>query len=57
MLTVIEIKEELGDRNLREVSKRSGVNYQTLWRLARYEDYNPSHATCEKLSNYLERKE
>ena len=54
MLTIKQIKCELEDRNLKEVAKRSGVNYQTVWRISNIKDYNSSQATCEKLSEYLE---
>jgi predicted transcriptional regulator len=44
MLTLPEIRQMLADRNLREVSRRSGVSYMAVYRLAtgrsapRYED-------------------
>lgn len=52
MLTAAEIKEKLEDRNLRVVAERTGVHYQTLWRIAR-KGCNPSLATAEKLSAYF----
>ena len=53
MLTLREIKDRLEDRNLTVVSERTGVSYQTLWRITKTNS-TPSVATAEKLSNYLE---
>jgi hypothetical protein len=47
-----EIKAALADRNLREVSRRSGVAYHTLWLMAR-EKHVPSYVTVKAISDYL----
>jgi transcriptional regulator with XRE-family HTH domain len=54
MLTMQEIKTKLEDRNLRVIAERTGVSYQTLWRLTK-NGSTPSASTTEKISEYLER--
>jgi transcriptional regulator with XRE-family HTH domain len=53
VLTLIQIKNKLEDRNLKEVSKKSGVKYGTLYNIATGKNDNPSYKTLEKLSDYL----
>jgi len=53
MITLNEIRKRLEDRNLTVISERTGVSYQTLWRITKTNSV-PSAATAEKLSNYLE---
>ncbi|MEE8382192.1 MAG: helix-turn-helix domain-containing protein [Thermodesulfobacteriota bacterium] len=57
MLNIDEIREQLGDRNLKQVSRKTGLNYNTVFYFCRKEDSNPSYETVRKLSNYLEGKE
>lgn len=52
MMTIDEIRAALADRNLREVSRRSGVSYRTLWSMAR-EKTVPNYATVKAVSDYL----
>jgi len=53
MLTLKEIRKRLEDRNLTVISERTGVSYQTLWRITKTNS-TPNAATAEKLSKYLE---
>lgn len=53
MLTLSEIKKILEDRNLKVIAERTGVSYQTLWRITKG-NATPSATTAEKISNYLE---
>ena len=53
MLSVEEIKEELGDRNLREVAKRTKLGYSQVWGLVKGGVTHPTHEVVEVLSNYL----
>lgn len=52
MLTLKEIRKQLEDRNLKVISERTGVSYQTLWRITKQGSV-PNAATAEKLSDYL----
>lgn len=56
MLSLPEIKRRLSDRNLKEVSRRTGLSYQTIISVVNSDD---KECTCEyrtilKISNYLE---
>ena len=51
-----EIVKRLRDRNLRSVSRNSGIGYFTILRLMRDADYNISAAACEQLTDYLKRR-
>ena len=57
MLTIKEIETKLKDRNLYEVSRRTGIPASTLWRIANGVGYNVAYRTVEKISDYLEGKE
>ncbi|MDD2251230.1 MAG: helix-turn-helix transcriptional regulator [Candidatus Cloacimonetes bacterium] len=46
----------LGDRNWKRVSEGAGVNYQTVWKIARGNAGNVSYETVKRLSDYLEKK-
>jgi len=54
MLSLEKIRAELEDRNLKEVSKRSGVGYNNLYGIARGTRTNPSYLVLKALSDYLE---
>ena len=57
MLSLEEIAEALRkDRNLKEVSRRTGISYGTIWHLAKGLQTNPSYETVKALSDYLEQK-
>lgn len=47
------IRKALSDRNLREVSRATGINYFRVWRVATKPDYDPPVSVVEKLSAYL----
>lgn len=53
MLTPLEIKERLGDRNLMEVSRRSGVAYMKIYNLIKRGN-EPTYTTIKALSDYLQ---
>lgn len=53
MLTIDQIRRALSDRNLRAVSRATGVGYSTLLRLSK--GGSVSMRTAEALSTYLER--
>lgn len=55
MLTPAEIKERLEDRNLKEVSRRSGVPYMKIYNLIKRGN-EPTYSTIKGLSNYLQAK-
>jgi len=54
MLSPIEIKEKLADRNLATVADLSKVPYETVRKIARGEFKRPSFEAIKKLSIYLE---
>lgn len=56
MFTLEQIILALGDRNWKRVSEGAGVNYQTVWKIARGNAGNVSYETVKKLSDYLEKK-
>jgi len=53
MLSPDEIKEKLEDRNLMEVSRRSGVAYMRIYNLVKRGNA-PSYNTVKVLSDYLQ---
>lgn len=55
MLYVEQIRKLLSDRNLAEVSRRTGVGYMALARIVSGKN-NPCYVNLVKLSNYLENK-
>ena len=55
MLTLEKITELLKDRKLKEVSRKCGVGYVTVWRIANNCAGNVSYETVTKLSEYLEK--
>jgi hypothetical protein len=46
----------LQDRNLTEVSKRTGLSYPVVWRIANNKAGNVGYITVKTLSDYLENK-
>lgn len=56
MLSVEEITERLGDRNLSEVARRCGLSFQCVWRIARERHGKVAYDTVKKLSDYLEQQ-
>ena len=57
MLSMEKIVEILQDRKLSVVSKRTGLSYITVWRIARGCAGNVGHNTVVKLSEYLENQD
>ena len=56
MLTLDEVKSRLSDRNLKEVSRRTGISYANLYAIATGRRENPTYKVIAKLSDYLEQK-
>lgn len=56
MLNLRQIKKKLSDRNLKEVSRQTGVNYGTIFNIATGQNKNPTYKTIKQLSDYLEDK-
>jgi transcriptional regulator with XRE-family HTH domain len=56
MLELNEIITLLQDRNLSEVSRRTGLAIPTVWRIANNQAGNVGYETVKKLSDYLEKK-
>lgn len=54
MLTIEEIKNQLSDKNLAEVSRRIRMSRQQLWRIAKGDNPNPTQKTMHRISEYLE---
>jgi DNA-binding phage protein len=53
MMTLEQVREALADRNLAEVSRRTGISYFKIWRIMNTQG-EPSYQTVEALSAYLE---
>lgn len=53
MLTLEQIIERLRDRNLSEVSRKTGVYYLTLTNIASGKTKNPTYKSVIALSEYL----
>lgn len=56
MLELDEIITILQDRNLSEVSQRTGLAVPTVWRIANGQAGNVGYETVKRLSDYLEKK-
>jgi hypothetical protein len=54
MLELDIIQKKLSDRNLSEVSRRTGVTFPTVWRIANNQAGNVGYETVKKISDYLE---
>jgi len=55
MLTLEEIKVKLADRNLKEVSRRTGISYARIYNLAT-ERTEMTYTTVKTISDYLEQE-
>lgn len=51
--TLTMIRDELSDRNLKIVAERTGLQYDTVWRISKGRSDNPSFNTISKLMEYL----
>jgi len=56
MIDLDGIRDSLHDRNLSEVSRKTGLSYDTVWRVARGATKDVSYKTVVILSDYLEGK-
>lgn len=54
MLTLEQIKDALGDRNLKEVALRAKISYNQVWGVASGKVLRPSYDVVKALSDYLE---
>lgn len=54
MLKLERIVELLKDRNLSEVSRRTGLSYLTIWRISHGLSRRVEYETVVTLSDYLE---
>jgi hypothetical protein len=54
MLSLEEIVTALQDRKLKEVSRKSGVGYITVWRIANRCSGNVEYKSVAKISDYIE---
>ena len=53
-MTIEQIREKMSDRNLREVARRTGVSYWTLYRLS-HKDIAISEQVKTVLIEYLQK--
>jgi transcriptional regulator with XRE-family HTH domain len=53
MLTLKQIVNLLQDRNLTEVSRRTGLHRQTLWLIMTGKTPSPGYKTLQILSDYF----
>lgn len=53
-MTLPEIRERLGDRNLSEVSRRTGISAAYLSKIRSGEKKNPTLRVLSKIIQYLE---
>lgn len=56
MLEIEKIVSKLQDRNLKEVSRRTGIPYTSLSEIARGVRTNPTYKILKPLCDYLEGK-
>lgn len=56
MLNLKQIEKKLFDRNLKEVSRQTGLNYGTIFNVATGKNKNPTYKILKALSDYLEGK-
>ncbi|WP_373739918.1 helix-turn-helix domain-containing protein [Jeotgalibaca porci] len=54
MLNLEDIVRKLHDRNIKVVSKKTGISYHTILNIQKGENKNPTMNTLVKLSDYLE---
>ena len=57
MLFLKQIEIKLQDRNLSEISRRTGISPSTLSRIANGQGESVMYITLERLSNYFENSE
>jgi len=57
MYTIDQVKDRLADRNLKAVAEKSGVHYNTLYRLMSSDSPNPHYETMKKLIEYLDNQD
>jgi transcriptional regulator with XRE-family HTH domain len=54
MMTLEQVRQHLKDRRLTVVADRTGLHYQTVWRISAGEAEKPSYEVIKRLSDYLE---
>jgi len=53
MITLLQVVELLQDRNISHIAEKTGLTYQTVWRVKNGVP-NVSYSTLKKLSDYFE---
>lgn len=54
MMTLKEVQDALGDRNLKEVARRTGLSYNQVWGVTSGKVIHASFDVVKALSDYLE---
>lgn len=54
MLTPDDIQKRLQDRNLHSIAQKTGLSYDTVWKIANGKSLRPSYDAIRKISDYLE---
>src|SRR5690606_22827774 len=57
MDTIDQVKDRLVDRNLKAVAEKSGIHYNTLYRLVSSDNPNPHYDTRKKIIEYLDKQD
>lgn len=52
-MTIEEIRKALADRNIRTVSKATGLSYPTVLTIKKGTNQNPGYQTLKRLEEYL----
>lgn len=55
-MTLEEIRQALSDRNLKEVSRLTGIHYTTVYGIATGKHINPTYQTFKTLEAYINGK-
>lgn len=52
-MSLQEIKERLQERCIAEVAEATGLHYNTVYAVAKYDNCNPTFRTIQALTEYL----
>jgi len=53
MMTLEDVRRQLQDRNLKAVSRATGLGYSTVYEIKNNKRFNPNYDTYKKLVDYL----